>query len=309
MFLPLVYLDQNIVSMQSTGKIDFSNVKDVQWAYSKEHFEEIRRACNTKPFLDALDQLSAALIDLKLVAGKPTGEAILTPGVPAEECFQEYIEATNEVDFSLDSFHPLISWACGGQCAEELSKLPGQFAYQLDALFGRLPQSITRQLTSAPGEAFYELLTPAISSMLEWDNNIKSTRSFFGFEKTGVSNIGGDNPLRRIWESISPKIPQLSVEQFYGFAPLGDEQQPPTTWEGIVACCTVLDVLGFHAEKKVRKLSKVPNVLSDARHIAYGAYCSGIIAGDKRMANRAKAIYEFQGITSTAMVLCTNPET
>jgi len=72
---------------------------------------------------------------------------------------------------------------------------------------------------------------------------------------------------------------------------------------GIIGCNAVLDILGFQAEKKCRKLSKIHNVRSDAGHIAMGAFCSAILSEDKRLIKRAKAIYEYKCIGTSPILI------
>ena len=64
-----------------------------------------------------------------------------------------------------------------------------------------------------------------------------------------------------------------------------------------------MDILGFQAEKKCRKINKIHNVKSDFGHIAMGAYCAAILSEDKRLAKRAKAIYEYKGISAVSLTV------
>src|SRR5690554_4709044 len=96
---PLVYLDQNVVSLQLDGKIDLSKITSAQFVYSKEHFAEVRRADNPVPFLRTLDELSARLLDIEMANWELTGQAILLEARPAEEHFECYLNATNDVAF------------------------------------------------------------------------------------------------------------------------------------------------------------------------------------------------------------------
>ena len=64
-----------------------------------------------------------------------------------------------------------------------------------------------------------------------------------------------------------------------------------------------MDTVGFQAEKKCRKISKIHNVRSDACHIGMGAYCSAILSEDRRLVKRAKAIYEYKSIDSSPILI------
>lgn len=72
---------------------------------------------------------------------------------------------------------------------------------------------------------------------------------------------------------------------------------------GIVGCNAIMDILGFQAEKKCRKIRKIHNVRSDAGHIGMGAYCSAILSEDKRLVKRARAIYEYKDIGTSSILI------
>lgn len=72
---------------------------------------------------------------------------------------------------------------------------------------------------------------------------------------------------------------------------------------GIAGCCAVLDIIGFQAEKKSRDIEKLPNVRSDAVHIGMGAYCAALLTADRRLARRAKAIYEYKKLGTVALIM------
>ncbi len=96
----------------------------------------------------------------------------------------------------------------------------------------------------------------------------------------------------------------MNCDQFFGFAPI--DNQGYELWPvylGIVGCNAVMDILGFQAEKKCRKISKIHNVRSDAGHIGMGAYCSAILSEDKRLVKRAKAIYEYKNIVTSSILI------
>jgi hypothetical protein len=140
--------------------------------------------------------------------------------------------------------------------------------------------------------------------MISQGNNIEKTRAMLGGGKGRFGSIKGENQLLQIWEIIKPVCGTLTSDQFFGFDPVhkfGYESVP--AYLGIASCCAVLDILGFKAEKKVRRLEKLPNVRSDAAHIGMGAYCTAIVSTDRRLAERAKAIYQYKNIGTVPLIL------
>lgn len=300
MALPLVYLDQNVISFQCQGKVDLTGITSAQLVYSKEHFAEIQRANDPVPYLRALDQLSARLLDIEMVNGEFTGKAVLNEADSAEKHYQDYLDANCAVPFDTNMINPLVAWACGGGSAELLREMPAAFSRQLQLLLEQIPKQMAPDIPANLEQEFRGV----IESMITSGNDIDHLRDQFGLGKGAANNITGDNPLGQLWERIRPKVPGLTADQFFGFAPVVNAQVPPLTWQGIIGCCTVLDVLGYWAEgKKTRNPQTIPNVLSDAAHIAAGAYCSVIVSCDMRLLKRACAIYEFKGVETQAAFL------
>lgn len=138
--LPLVYIDQNIISLQLEGKIDLSRVNEkAQLVYSTEHFAEIKRSNNPIPFLQTLDRLSARLLELEIKQWSLTGNAVLLAEAPAEEHYNRYLEAINNTGWDDSLFHPFLSWVCGGDTEALLRHMPEKFFNQLERLIENLP--------------------------------------------------------------------------------------------------------------------------------------------------------------------------
>lgn len=296
---PLVYLDQNIISFQSQGRINLSNVDVVQWVYSKEHFAEMRRSRNPDPFLDALDALSAGLLEVRLIDGQLSDEATLITKGSAHAHYADYLAANDEVDINTEVFSPMMAWAVGGTCAAELRAMPDDIEAAIAGLTRQVPPHLVLETPADSLAAFRGMM----DKMIQEGNDINRTRDSFSVGN-GANNVSGPNILLKIWERVSPKVPRLSVGQFFGFDPYPWEATTALpVYTGIIRCCAMLDILGYAAEKKVRKLEKVPNVMSDAVHIAAGAFCEAIVSSDPKLVRRAKAIYEFRSIRTSLVHL------
>jgi hypothetical protein len=303
---PLIYIDQNIIGLQLHGIISLDKRDDVIWVYSKEHFAEIRRSDEPAKYLDVIDAIDAKLLDLVLDENwKITGEARLNESGTPQQHYDSYIEASRDVDFDNNLFDPFQVWVNGGGDEGLLNDLSEKIAHQILALTSGLPfdtTEITNRVNSINPE-----FDSMIDEMISNRNDIDKNRAAFGDEKGAIGNISGDKQIEKIWEIISPTMhgADISCDQFFGFDPIekqGYESWP--TYLGIIGCNAVLDILGFQAEKKCRKLNKIHNIRSDAGHIAMGAYCSAILSEDKRFIKRAKAIYEYKNI-GTAHILIT----
>ncbi|OZY87742.1 hypothetical protein CBP51_12520 [Cellvibrio mixtus] len=302
---PLIYIDQNIIGLQLQGIISLAKRDDVAWVYSKEHFAEIRRSNEPAKYLDVLTAIDAKLLDLVLDENwKITGEARLNESGTSHQHYDAYIEANKDVDFDDTLFDPFQVWVNGGEDEGSLRDLPEKFAHQILSLTSELPFDTTEMIGKVKS------ITPKFDSIIEEmllnGNDIEKTRAAFGDEKGAIGSISGEKEIEKIWEIISPTMQgtEISCDQFFGFDPI--EKQGYDFWPmylGIIGCNAVLDILGFQAEKKCRKLNKIHNVRSDAGHIAMGAYCSAILSKDKRLIKRAKAIYGYKRIGTSPILV------
>ena len=302
---PLVYIDQNIIGLQLDGSLNLRKRDDLVWVYSKEHFSEIRRSNDTCQYLGVLNDIGAKMLDLELnKQWQITGTAKFVEYGTPEQHYEEYLEATSDVELDDSLFDPFQVWVNGGGEEGPLRDLSENLAEQIVAITSGLPldtSEIEEKMTSIRPQ-FDEM----VEEMIKNGNDIKKTREAFGDGKGAIGSIAGEKQIEKIWKIISPSMGEHNVtcEQFFGFDPVdkqGYESWPP--YLGIVGCCAVMDILGFQAEKKCRKMSKIQNVRSDSGHIAMGAFCSAIMSEDKRLVNRAKAIYEYKGIGTTPLLV------
>jgi len=302
---PLIYIDQNIIGLQLQGIINLSKRNDVIWVYSKEHFAEIRRSNEPEKYLGVLDAIDAKLLDLVLDENwKITGEARLNKSGTPYQHYDSYIEANGDVYFNDTIFDPFQVWVNGGGDESPLKDLSEKFSQQILRLTSALPFDTT-EMTDKVKHIRPEF-DSMIDEMISNGNDIHKTRTALGDEKGAIGSISGEKQIEKIWEIISPTMQgaDISCDQFFGFDPI--EKKDYEIWPiylGIIGCNLVLDILGFQAEKKCRKLNKIHNVRSDASHIAMGAYCLAIISADKRLVRRAKAIYEYKNIGTSPILV------
>ncbi len=295
---PLFYIDQNIIGLHLKGLLNFRKRDDLEWVYSKEHFAEIRKSSEPHQYLKVLADIDAKLLDLKLNEHwKITDEAnIITHGTPMQH-YESYIDATGDVEFDETIFDPFQVWVNGGGDERSLKEISDNFAEQIYRLTSELPFDTSEMINKV--DSIKPELDSMIEEMISNGNDIKKTRAAFGDEKGIIGSISGENQIAQIWENISPSMNDtgISCDQFFGFDSI--DKQGYESWplyHGIIVCCAALDILGFQAEKKCRKINKISNVRSDASHIAMGAFCTAILSEDKRLLRRAKAIYEYKGI-------------
>ncbi|MEI8640865.1 hypothetical protein P4S68_06430 [Pseudoalteromonas sp. Hal099] len=192
----------------------------------------------------------------------------------------------------------------GGGDEGPLKELSDNLANQVLQLTSDLPYNTTG-MPNKIGVIKPEL-DSMVDDMISNGNDIKKTRAALGDKKGTIGAVSEEHQIAQIWEIISPTMEDsgMNCDQFFGFAPI--DNQGYELWPvylGIVGCNAVMDILGFQAEKKCRKISKIHNVRSDAGHIGMGAYCSAILSEDKKLVKRAKAIYEYKNIVTSSILI------
>lgn len=277
----------------------------MKWVYSKEHFAEIKRADDPEKYLNVLNEIGAKMLDLILDENwKITGEARLIEDLTPFENYQNYIEAIGNVEFDETIFDPFQVWMNGGGDEGPLKELSDNLANQVLQLTSDLPYNTTGMPNKIG--AIKPELDSMVDDMISNGNDIKKTRAALGDKKGTIGAVSEEHQIAQIWEIISPTMEDsgMNCDQFFGFDPI--DNQGYELWPvylGIVGCNAVMDILGFQAEKKCRKISKIHNVRSDAGHIGMGAYCSAILSEDKRLVKRAKAIYEYKNIVTSSILI------
>ena len=277
----------------------------MKWVYSKGHYAEIKRADDPEKYLNVLNEIGAKMLDLILDENwKITGEARLIEDLTPFENYQNYIEAIGNVEFDETIFDPFQVWMNGGGDEGPLKELSDNLANQVLQLTSDLPYNTTGMPNKIG--AIKPELDSMVDDMISNGNDIKKTRAALGDKKGTIGAVSEEHQIAQIWEIISPTMEDsgMNCDQFFGFDPI--DNQGYELWPvylGIVGCNAVMDILGFQAEKKCRKISKIHNVRSDAGHIGMGAYCSAILSEDKRLVKRAKAIYEYKNIVTSSILI------
>lgn len=297
----LVYIDQNILSIQAKSATVLS-LPGHQFVYSDSHLNEIARSNRPEIYLNALERISAQYLTVAIENGLPTDKVLLFKDHPSE-IFNSHLRKVEAHPFSGLSFSGAMAWFNGGGNIKDALEFPEQLGEILQMSQKAMSEASTPILESSLKKSRKRLET-LVNSSFPHGNDVESWRESVGGPRTGFNDVCGARELLEIWEVIRNYVPQGSPEKFYGFE-LFDETDEFETPQciGITICCTILDLLGFRAEKKRRKAIEQPNVQSDAMHIAMAAYCDVLFSADKKLIQRAQSIYEFRNISTKSFYI------
>ena len=296
----LIYLDQNIISSIRKGEIVLKpSTSELVWTYSNEHFNEIHRSDDWKDYLDVINDIKASHLKTNLDKSfKIMDSAQLDANTPVFDLYESFLSCKKGFpDTQISKMDPVIAWVNGGGSQELLEEVPDNIAKELYELTSGLSDfglDISPLIDHTKEE-----LSRTVNKMIGEDNNILKTREALGVGKGALGNLNCPNALESIWMMISDKLPGIEMDQFFSFEPHPLLKQGYETWPvylGISGCCAVLDILGYQAEKKIRKIEQIPNIRSDAGHIAMASFCNILLSNDSKLRNRAQAIYEYKNL-------------
>ena len=297
-----IYIDQNILSVQAKSAVTLS-LPGHEVVYSTIHFDEIRRSINVEPYLCALKRLKARLLEPVMRNGLPEDHVQIVDA-PPKQLFEIYLQKRANYPIDTAQFSEILAWLSGGGSEESVASAPAKihdfFIDSLSAHEAQLPKDLSRILA----DSLMKSVNSVVSKARAHGNDYRADWKRLGAEKNGFSNLFGKNQLLQIWDTVKDRVPDRSPEAFFGFEwKKNGNNVPAPQILGIVACCGVLDALGFQAEKKRRKVKNQANVQSDAQHIAMASFCDVLFTQDERLYRRAKAIYEFRRMQVNAIYL------
>ncbi len=288
-----IYIDQNIVGYVHEGSLELQRVEGIDWIYSNEHFNEIARSGTVK-FLSALEKLRAQQIEIQLderfrITDNATIHAYSSPF----ERYEQHIKTINSAGFDSQWLTELAARFFGADNYFGLRDIPEEFRLQAQSLLDKA--GILDTVGQAQIEQTATDMCEFIESNLRETRSLESLRKLVGIDKGRVGNPMTENPIQEIWEAMKDKVGGLTADQFFGFDP--KDKQGYDRWPmylGIVGCHTALNVVGYGTDKGITSANNLPNILSDATHIAYAAFCDAVMSEDSRFCKKAKAIYEYR---------------
>lgn len=291
---PIIYADMNIYRYLACEDISIFQPERFIWVYSHVHLDEICRSGNTDA-LDGMRLLNALEISEILDENfQSTGRIVVRTLVDPLERFEQHKEAIAGYEEITDHMVEQIIRSFGADNFEELSKTPDRMSEEIDRIISRLDaeqqQSIKSRVTDVATR-----MKVSIDERMRERMPIDSTRSAFGITSEARKSIEkSSSPIDEIWELISPKLPTVSKDRFFGFEPSPEAEGIPHTQHGAMASAhLVLNMVGITPDKGLAKREKIKNILSDGQHIGMASYCNAFVSADRGIINKARCIYSY----------------
>lgn len=291
-----IYIDHNVLDALSKNHFQIKPPEGTVWIYSNETFNEIKRSGDLR-FLDVLRELKARKVELVLDAAfRLTEQAYIFGYRDPKEMYQIWLDAIEQCPLDEQLNLQFLSRLAGDSNHNEVLSFPDKLNEQIRNLlspYGLLPVEFESKLETATSE-----IQKIVEGPMQEIQELEHSRSLMGTGRGRAGNTRDDNnPIEALWDLVKDKCKGMTIDQFFGFDPI--DKQGYDTWPlylGIAGCHTVLNFLGFNADRGLNRADKLPGILSDGRHIAMGIYCDAILSKDQKFCAKARAIYTYLGL-------------
>lgn len=294
--LPTIYADMNVFRYVAYRELAIENPERFRWVYSYVHLNEVVRGGNTDVF-DGMRLLKAVEVcDVLDRNFQSVGNIILRAYVDPAERYQQHIEAVAGYENADDLMVEHLLRIFGADNFAELSLTPEMLRNEIDRITAKLDAEKRSELV-AHAEVVSAAMQETINTHLKERRPIDQTRVEMGLTNSSRAEASkSDSPIDALWEIIGPSMGSIPKNQFFGFEPNPLIQGlQHTQVSALSGAHILLNMLGFSPDKGLAKRDKIRNIMSDGQHVGMASYCNGLLSGDKRFCDKAKAIYTHVG--------------
>jgi len=319
--VPLVYLDQNILSEIAKGGFCdlFDKIRsgNMQLVYSHAHIKETAHS-NNQNFQDKVIQAITAMNGAYLHEGQlhfdksprlRLDEYLANPEVYSQisgsmaQLAHKFFGGQQGKNFPAlingqrDTFETLISHMRKNM--ETLNENEDEEIRRHLPMLKMLPELIRQE---------FEKAAPKLSKTLEASipasetfNGAKEFRSAVDVAPSTLNNIRPPNVMQKIWAQVvsSGKMPAHlnNVNDFLSNGVWARINNGDPSWEAKVGSLyTLLNMFGYWPDDKLHKDDGFRSAMGDQTHSALAAYTHMLVTCDESMAKKTYAIYEHLGI-------------
>ena len=297
---PTIYADMNVYRYLACGDISIREPDRFIWIYSHIHLDEIFRNGNTDA-LEGMRLLRAVEIsDVLNEEFLSVGNIVLRDYINPYTRYTQYLDAITGYEEVADHMVEHLIRSFGADNFKELSETPDQMLEEIERITSIIDdewrQQIIEKVTLVSSD-----LKASNAELLKERMPIDETRTAFGVTSEARKNIEKSSfVIDEVWDLISPSIPNITKDQFFGVEQIpGIEGIQHTQHGAISGAHIVLNMVGISPDRGLAKREKIKNIISDGQHIGMASYCNALVSADKGIVNKARCIYSYlKNITS-----------
>jgi len=288
---PTIYADMNVYRYVACGDISIADPERFIWVYSHVHLDEIHRNGN-RDALEGMKLLKAVeLCDVLNKNFQSVGDITLKSYIDPNARFEQHLEAITGYENVSDLMVEYLIRSFGADNFKELKKSPDQMREEIERITSVIDDEKQDQMLDKASYVSEEMKL-TIQTYLKDRMPIDKTRSTFGITSEDRKYLEkADSPIDEVWKLISPSIPNVTKNQFFGFEPIpGVEGVQHTQHGAISGAHIVLNMLGISPDKGLANRDKIKNILSDGQHTGMASYCNALLSADKAIVNKASVL-------------------
>jgi hypothetical protein len=300
--LPTIYADMNVFRYVAYGDISIIDPERFNWVYSHVHLDEMNRNGNTDALKGIKVLHAVEICDVLDENFQSVGNVILREYIDPFVRYEQHLEAISDFEDVNEHMVENLIRLFGADNFKELSKTPEQMRAEIDRLTSIISDERRKTILNKATDVSKEM-KDVINAHLKDRMPIDKTRNAIGISSENRKKLEkSHSPIDDIWDIISPSIPNISKDQFFGFEPIpGIEGVQHTQHGAISGAHIVLNMLGISPDKGLSKREKIKNIMSDGQHTGMASYCNALISADRAFSNKARCIYQYLGNVTNAL--------
>lgn len=299
---PIIYADMNVFRYLACGDISILEPDGFIWVYSHVHLDEIHRNGN-RDALEGMALLKAVEIcDVLNQDFQSEGNIIIRDYMEPYSRYEQHLEAVAGYEGVADIMVEYLIRSLGADNFKELSQTPEQMRNEIERITSIIPDERREDLVEKASEVSKEMEV-TIEKHLKNRMPIDKTRSALGVTSESRKAIEkSESAINEVWDLISPSIPNVTKNQFFGFEPIpGIEGVQHTQHGAISGAYIVLNMLGISPDKGLAKRDKIKNIMSDGQHAGMASYCNALVSADRGVINKSSCIFSYLNNITNAL--------
>jgi hypothetical protein len=292
----------NVYRYLACGDISILNPERFVWVYSHVHLDEIHRNGN----LDALKGIELLrAVEITYILNqefKSEGNVVLLDYIDPYERYERHLKAIEGYDGLSDFVVENLLHTFGADNFKELSESPEQLRDKIDEITADIGNTKRKELMDKASIVSVEM-EKTIEEYLKDKKPIDETRSSLGMTSEIRKGIEKSKfAIDEIWNLISPVLPNIKKDHFFGFEQTEYIEGLQHTQHGAISrAYIILNLLGISPDKGLSKRDKIKNVISDSYHAGMASYCNVLLSVDKGIINKSSCIYSYLNNVTNAL--------
>lgn len=291
---PIIYADMNIYRYLACGDISIIEPERFIWVFSHVHLNEIHRNGN-KDALEGMKLLHAVKIsDILNNQFQSVGNITLSDYVDPHAIYEQHLNTIAGYEGVTDLMVEHLIRSFGADNFKELCATPDNMRNEIERITNIIDDERRQPILEKASLASAEMKA-SIEKHLKNKMPIDKTRSALGITSEFRKSIEqSTSAIDEVWSLLSPSVPNITKDQFFGFEPMPWVEGIQHTQHGAISSAhIVLNMIGISPDKGLAKRDKIKNVMSDGQHIGMGSYCNVLLSSDRGVINKAKCIYSY----------------